>query len=118
MIRVVEHRSPRNVALLIDPAGHVVRFWREAELPVTGEVVRYRMVFTGVDEYRGRAAPAAVRYLDPGRLSVFLREAGLAVAEQFGDWGGRPLTDLSGEIITVAVRAPDGDATPRRPRSR
>ncbi|MEU8517672.1 class I SAM-dependent methyltransferase [Kitasatospora sp. NPDC048722] len=117
-VREWEDWTPRNVALLTDPAGHVVRFWREAELPVTGEVVRYRTVFAGIDGDGVRAAPASVRYLAPGRLSVFLREAGLAVAEEFGDWGEGPLTDRSGEIITVAVRRPDGGAAPHRPRSR
>lgn len=109
-VREWEGWTARDAVRLSNPAGEVVRFWREAELPVTGDVVRFRAVFAGAGWDGVRVSRGAVRYLDPGRLSAFLREAGLVVAEQFGDWSGRPLTDRSSEIITVAVRGPGGGA--------
>jgi hypothetical protein len=42
-------------------------------------------------------------------LSSFLSDAGLAIAEQFGDWDAQPLTDVSPEINhhrTAGLRLP------------
>ncbi|MFI9630515.1 class I SAM-dependent methyltransferase [Streptomyces sp. NPDC052042] len=112
-VREWEGWTPRTAYQLSNTAGEVVVFWREAELPVTGDVVRYRSVFRGAGWDREQVSPGVVRYLDPGSLSVFLREAGLAVSEQFGGWGRQPLTGRSSEIVTVAVRGPDGGAGQR-----
>jgi len=46
-----------------------------------------------------------LRFLDVDGLAAFLSGAGLAIAEQFGDWTKQPLTDTSPEIITIARRA-------------
>lgn len=116
-VREWEGWTARDAVRLTNPAGEVVRFWREAELPVTGDVVRFRGVFADADgdvdaDGSGsvRVSPGVVRYLDPGRLSAFLQDAGLVVAQQFGDWDRRPLTDQSSEIITVAMRDSGGGA--------
>lgn len=95
---------------LTSPAGEVVRFRREAELPVTGDVLRFRGVFSDTRSDRTWVSRGAVRYLHPDTLTAFLREAGLVVAAQFGDWDSRPLTDRSSEIITVVTRGPAGGA--------
>jgi hypothetical protein len=47
-----------------------------------------------------------LRFLDPEALVGFLRDAGFAVDQQFGDWRRGPLTDASEEIITIAARRP------------
>lgn len=107
-----------GAARLANRAGDTVRFWREAELPMTGDVLRFRGVFADTGSDRRWVSPGALRYLNPDSLAGFLREAGLVVAQQFGDWDRRSLTDRSSEIITVAARGPDGGAERRRPRYR
>jgi SAM-dependent methyltransferase len=109
-VREWEGWTARDAVRLTSPAGDAVRFWREAEVPVTGDVVRFRAVFAGAGSDGVRVRRGAVRYLDPGCLSTFLRESGLVVTEQFGDWDRRPLTERSSEIITVTVRGPGGGA--------
>lgn len=116
-VREWEDWTAQHAVKLTSAAGEVVRFWREAQLPVLGDVVRFRAVFADAGSGGVRASRGAVRYLEPGRLSAFLREAGLVVTEQFGDWDRRPLTDRSSEIITVAARE-RGGAGRRRPRCR
>lgn len=43
-----------------------------------------------------------MRFVDAPTLSAFLREAGLAIEMQFGEFHGQPLTDTSPEIVTIA----------------
>ncbi|GAA3824124.1 class I SAM-dependent methyltransferase [Streptomyces chiangmaiensis] len=86
------------------PFGHsgVVRVRHDVETPVHGDRVTYTSTFDGSAWERPRVSRSTLRFLGPDTLSRFLTGAGLAVLEQYGDWGRGPLTPTSPEIITVA----------------
>ncbi|MGQ4414337.1 SAM-dependent methyltransferase, partial [Streptomyces sp. SAS_269] len=48
---------------------------------------------------------STLRFLGTDALDDFLGEAGLTVAERYGDWRRGPLTPAGPEIITVARAA-------------
>ncbi|OEU90412.1 methyltransferase [Streptomyces abyssalis] len=102
--RAWEHWVPENEVELADPRGGVLRSRHEAEPPV-GDTVTFRQTLTGPRWDVPQSSVSTLRFLGEGELSSFLSEAGLTAAEQFGDWDGRPLTDDSPEIITIAVRS-------------
>ena len=82
--------------------GAVVRCEYRVEEPVAGGIVRTVSTFTSPGWDRPEVSRGALRFLDPDTLAEFLTGAGLSIEEQFGDWDGRPLTDASPEIITIA----------------
>ncbi|WP_031483865.1 class I SAM-dependent methyltransferase [Streptomyces bicolor] len=94
--------TPDRVHRATDADGRAVRVWHEVEGPVAGD----RVTFTETYDCDTWPAPAVsrttLRFLGPDALSAFLHEAGLAVVEQYGDWGRGPLTSTCPEIITVA----------------
>jgi SAM-dependent methyltransferase len=100
--RAWETWTPDRVRRGTGADGSVVRVWHEVEGPVVGE----RVTFT--ETYDCDAWPAPVvsrttlRFRGPEALSDVLREVGLAVVDQYGDWGRGPLTPTCPEIITVA----------------
>jgi SAM-dependent methyltransferase len=73
-------------------------------LGVDGDVVETTETMVGQWWDEPQVGDGTMRFLGPGRLAAFLDEAGLVIAEQYGDWARAPLTDDSEEIITVAVR--------------
>ena len=46
----------------------------------------------------------SLRFLAPGPLAAFLRDAGFVIEEQFGAWNRRSLIAVREEIITIARR--------------
>ena len=107
-----ETRNPRDRAWerwateysgeVTDATGALVRCEYRVETPVEGSVVRSVSTFTSPGWDRPEVSRGALRFLDAETLSAFLAGAGLAIEEQFGDWGRQPLTDTSPEIITIA----------------
>ncbi|HEY6317520.1 MAG TPA: class I SAM-dependent methyltransferase [Acidimicrobiia bacterium] len=89
----------------VAPDGTTVRKTVELAYPVTDGVVHFSQTFSGPRWERPQVSWSTLRFLDPAALASSLTSAGLAVAEQFGDWDGQPLTDASPEIITIAKRA-------------
>lgn len=89
---------------VVEPDGNVVHCVCEVEKPVRGELVSFTQTYTSAAWDRPQESRSTLRFLAPDALSEFLSEAGLEVAEQFGDWDRGPLTDSSPEIITVARR--------------
>ncbi|GAB2887258.1 class I SAM-dependent methyltransferase [Streptomyces mayteni] len=89
-----------------DPAGSgaVVRMAVEAASPIEGGVVQAvtRMSGPAWPEELVRQGP--LRFLDADALDAALAEAGLRVAERYGDFDGSPLTSASHEIVTIARR--------------
>ena len=98
-----EDWTPAN-AVEIEYGGSVVRMAHHVEEPVAGEVVSFTATFTSPDWDEAQVSRSTLRFLDAISLSMFLDGAGLAIVEQFGDWGRQQLTDTSPEIITVARR--------------
>jgi SAM-dependent methyltransferase len=74
------------------------------EEPSAGGVVRSSSTYTSAAWDHPEVSRGALRFVEPAALAAFLGEAGLAIEEQFGDWGRSPLTDTSPEIITIARR--------------
>ncbi|GAB3499018.1 class I SAM-dependent DNA methyltransferase [Amycolatopsis cihanbeyliensis] len=103
--RAWERWTPDHVKEITDASGALVRMWNEVDTPVTGDVVRFTTKVTSPSWSGPQVSRSTLRFLDTGGLSSFLTEAGLVIAEQFGDWAGNPLTASSPEIITVARRA-------------
>ncbi|MEU0332740.1 class I SAM-dependent methyltransferase [Streptomyces sp. NPDC006193] len=107
--RAWERWTPQRVRRITADDGTPVRVWHE----VQGDGPRRgRVHFT--ETYDSGLWPAprvshgVLRFLDADALDRFLAEAGLAVAERYGDWQRGPLTATAPEIVTVArpVRAP------------
>jgi SAM-dependent methyltransferase len=84
--------------------GTAVRITRETAV-ADGDLVSFANVYMSPGWDAPRVSRSTLRFLGRRSLSAFLSDAGLAIEEQFGDWGGEPLTDTSPEIITVAVAA-------------
>ncbi|WP_378731215.1 methyltransferase domain-containing protein [Nocardia brasiliensis] len=88
-----------------DEAGAVVRCVCRVAEPIEGDLVSFTHTFTSDSWDETEVSHTTLRFLDAGALATFLADAGLVVAEQFGDWDRSPLTASSPEIITVARRA-------------
>ncbi|QPP07453.1 class I SAM-dependent methyltransferase [Streptomyces bathyalis] len=103
--RAWEHWVPENGVEVTDPRGGVLRSWHEMEGPVAGGLVTFTHTLAGPRWDVPQTSRSTLRFLGTEALSSFLAEAGLRVAEQYGNWDAGPLTDSSPEIITVAVRS-------------
>ncbi|WP_327353657.1 class I SAM-dependent methyltransferase [Streptomyces sp. NBC_01304] len=105
-----ERWTPERAAEVTDADGALVRAAHEVEHPVDvdpvdGGLVRFSTTCTGAGWAGPEVSRSTLRFLGQERLGEFLAEAGLEVAEQYGDWGRGPVTEASPEIITVARRA-------------
>jgi len=87
---------------VVDADGDLVRCEYRVEEPVAGSVVRFVSTYTSPGWEGPAVSRGALRFLTLNELDGFLAEAGLVVAERFGDWDRRPLTEASPEIITIA----------------
>jgi len=96
--------TPANAAEVTDADGAVVRMAHQVQTPTDGHIVSFTTTFTSPGWDRPQVSRSALRFLAADSLAGFLSGAGLAIAEQFGDWDRRPLTDTSPEIITIARR--------------
>jgi SAM-dependent methyltransferase len=94
--------TPDNAVEVVDASGALVRMAHEVETPIEGEVVSFKTTFTSYAWERAKVSRSTLRFLNADSLSSCLSEAGFTIEEQFGDWDGRPLTDASPEIITIA----------------
>jgi SAM-dependent methyltransferase len=109
---VFETRNPRDRAwerwatdysgAVTDATGALVRCEYRVEQPVVGNIVRSLGVYSSPAWDGPVVSRGALRFMDAATLADFLSGAGLAIAQQFGDWTRRPLTDTSPEIITIA----------------
>lgn len=113
LVRAWENWMPANAVEVADAAGSVVRKWHEIQA-VDADIVSYTNTFTSPSWDRPLITRSAQRFLDARSLSSFLSGAGLAIDEQFGDWGRQPLTDARPEIITIARREEASTSSVRR----
>ncbi|GGN82571.1 methyltransferase [Streptomyces albiflavescens] len=104
--RAWESWTPERVREVSDAHGDVVRVWHEVETPVLGNHVTFTETFEHPGWERPRVSRSTLRFLGADALAGFLGDAGLAVHEQFGDWGRGPLSPTAPEIITVAGPRP------------
>lgn len=95
--------NPDNASDVEDPAGRTLRVAHRVE-SVVGDVVTLTETTSDPDGTPLRVDRASLRFLDVPTLGRFLAEAGFAIEAQYGDWRRGPVTDGSGEIITVARR--------------
>lgn len=100
-----EKWTPAHAVEVTDPAGRTWRQSHQVGLPVTGELVSFTATCTGPGWSRPRSSRSTLRFPGAGALKGFLSAAGLRVAAQYGDWDRSPLTDVSPEIITIALAA-------------
>ena len=105
LVRAWESWTPDNEVAAFGPDGADLHMAHQVETPVDGDVISFTTTFTSSAWDGPRWSRSTLRFLDPAALASFLSDAGLTVAEQFGDWDRRPLSDVSPEIITVATRA-------------
>lgn len=52
-----------------------------------------------------RMLPVALRYAWPSELDLMAQQAGLRLAERYGDWDRRPFDSASGGHVSVYQRA-------------
>ena len=103
LVRDWETWMPDVVWEFVAPVGHVVRKWHEIE-SVVGDIVSYSTTYVSDSWDEPVTFQSAQRFHDADTVSSYLRDAGLAIDEQFGHWDRRPLTDTSPEIVTIARR--------------
>ncbi len=94
--------NPSNVTDVVDGTGRALRLWHQVE-SVVGDVVTLTETTSAADGMVLRVDRSSLRFLDPAALGGFLAEAGFGIEAQYGDWQRGPVTDTSGEIITIAV---------------
>ncbi|MEU3978606.1 class I SAM-dependent methyltransferase [Streptomyces sp. NPDC026672] len=97
-----------DVRTVTDPEGRAVKVRREVDGTPAGHRVTVKETFESEIWPRPRISRSTLHFPDPDRLSLVLGRAGLRVLEQYGDWERGPLTQASGEIVTVATAAVDG----------
>jgi len=101
--RTWERWTPEHPVEVTGPTG-TFRMENQVELPTDGELVSFTTTFSSPGWHRPQTSRSTLRFLDAGPLAGFLADAGLDIAEQYGDWDRQPLTEASPEIITIAAR--------------
>jgi SAM-dependent methyltransferase len=86
-----------------DASGAVLRYWRQVQTPVNGDLVRFAAMFAGPGNGEPTVSWSTLRFLDADTLSSFLTDAGFVIADQYGDFARHPLTDTSPEIVTICT---------------
>ncbi|UED87231.1 class I SAM-dependent DNA methyltransferase [Streptomyces profundus] len=109
-VRVWERWTPENGASTRAPDGALVRMEHRVLSPAPGEAlagtVTFSTTFSSPDWPRDDESSSTLRFLDVSELDAFLAEAGLEVAERYGDWDGNPFDpEHSPEIIVFARRS-------------
>lgn len=99
--RAWERWTPENAVEAVDHDGRELRVEHRVESVVDGAVTMTETT-AARDGTPLRVDRGVLRFLDAGGIDRFLAGAGFEVAERYGDWRRGPLTDASGEIITVA----------------
>ena len=74
---------------------------------VTGDLVTYETWYRFPDG-ETLVVPDTLRFPEQAELAAFLRDAGLAVMQWYGDWDRSPATPASPEIIAIARPAAPG----------
>ncbi len=100
--RAWERWTPAN-GTEVTRDGVTVRIEHDAEL--VGDVVRLSETFSGPPWPEPQVSRGSLRFLSAERLDGFLHEAGLEVAERYGDWARGPVSESSPELVTVVRRA-------------
>ena len=94
---------PENAVEIVDATGAVVRMAHRVE-KIDKDLVTFIATFSSSSWDEPKRSRSTLKFLSALSLSLFLTDAGLAVAKQFGDWDRQPLTESSPEIITIAHR--------------
>lgn len=100
-VRAWERWTPENAAEVVDHDGRELRVEHRVESVADG-VVTMTETTAARDGEPLRVDRGVLRFLDAAGIDRFLDGAGFEAAERYGDWQRGPLTDASGEIITVA----------------
>jgi SAM-dependent methyltransferase len=87
------------------PGGPPVTYVCKVETPFDGKTLSFTQTYTSPAWAAPRVSWSTLRFLGVAELNNFLREAGLEVVEQRGDWDHGPVTRASLEIITIARAA-------------
>lgn len=93
--------GPARVAL---PDGTAVEIATRIDAGFDGKTVTFTHTFSGALDGLPMESRSTLRFLGADELASHLVEAGLRIAEQFGDFEGNPLAPQSPEIITFAGR--------------
>lgn len=103
--RAWERWIPSNAVEVTAPDGAIVRMAHQVHTPVLRDRVTFTTTISSPRWEHDEVSQSTLRFLGNDRLASFLGQAGLAIDEQFGDWDRGPVTPISPEIITVAMRA-------------
>ncbi len=105
--RAWERWTPEHAVDAVRADGSVVRMTHDVETPIDGDLVSFTSTYSSPGWEGPRVSRSTLRFVAADALASFLTDAGLVIDQQFGDWDGRPLTDTSPEIITIARRRHD-----------
>ncbi len=102
-VREWESWVPEN-AVTVEHGSSTVKMAHQVEQPVVGDVVSFTATFSSPSWDQPQVSRSRLRFLSKEKLGGFLADAGLVIEDQFGNWDRQPLTSVSPEIITVAMR--------------
>ena len=102
--RAWERWTPEHAVDVVRADGSVVRMTHDVETPVDGDLVSFTSTYSSPGWDEPRVSRSTLRFVGADALASLLGDAGMVIDQQFGDWDGRPLTDTSPEIITIARR--------------
>ena len=110
LARAWQRWTPQHAVRVPDASGAMIQMAHEVRAVSDGVLagdgtVSFVTTYTSPAWDRPQVSHSTLRFLGPGPLARFLAAAGLAVEQQFGDWGRQPLSATSPEIITIARRA-------------
>jgi SAM-dependent methyltransferase len=102
--RAWERWHPRHAVDIADAQGNPVRVTLEVVSPYDGRRVAFLETYRCARWRKPLACRSELRFLEVDELNRFLREAGLAVEAQFGDFARSPPAAACPEIVTIARR--------------
>jgi ubiquinone/menaquinone biosynthesis C-methylase UbiE len=113
LVREWEAWTLDNTVEIADPTGTLIRFTREVDNPIVGDIVSFTSIFSSPTWDRPQLSRSTLRFVDIDSLSRFLTGAGFHIEAQYGNWNRSPLTGASPEIITIARgRGPENESRP------
>jgi hypothetical protein len=81
-----------------------MRMSRKITAPFDGRTLSFTHTFQCDAWAEPRVSRSTLRFLDQPSLDALLKEGGLVIETQYGDWDRSRLTDASPEIIIIARR--------------
>lgn len=104
--RAWEHWARGYSKEIVDRSGAAVRMTTVIDAPFDGRVVSFSHHFTSSRWESAQTSKSTLRFLGVDELAALIKEAGMTIEMQFGDWDRGPLNAAAPEIITIVRPRP------------